>query len=95
MTINKLMVERIAHLAKIHIETKDIGKYAQDLSEIIDLFEKMNSVATTDVEPLAHPQDIELRLRPDQVTEEISRDRFQDIAPETERGLYLVPKIIE
>jgi aspartyl-tRNA(Asn)/glutamyl-tRNA(Gln) amidotransferase subunit C len=95
MTINKLMVERIAHLAKIHIETKDIGKYAQDLSEIIDLFEKMNSVATTDVEPLAHPQDIELRLRPDQVTEEISRNRFQDIAPETERGLYLVPKIIE
>ena len=89
------MVERIAHLAKIHIETKNIGKYAQDLSEIIDLFEKMNSVATTDVEPLAHPQNIELRLRPDQVTEEISRDRFQDIAPETERGLYLVPKIIE
>ena len=95
MTINKSMVERIAHLAKIHIETKNIEKYTQDLSEIIDLFEKMNSVATTDVEPLAHPQDIELRLRPDQVTEENSGDRFQDIAPETQRGLYLVPKIIE
>jgi len=55
----------------------------------------MNSVPTSEVEPLAHPQDIELRLRPDQVTEVNARERLQAVAPAAERGLYLVPRIIE
>ena len=95
MAIDKSTVEHIAHLARIHIEAENIGKYAQDLSEIIDLFEKMNSVPSANIEPLAHPQDIELRLRSDRVTAENNRDRLLKIAPATERGLYLVPKVIE
>ena len=95
MSITKSAVERVAHLARIHIQPADIDKYALDLSQILDLVEQMNSVPTREVEPLAHPQDIELRLRPDQVTEVDSRERFQAVAPAAERGLYLVPKIIE
>ena len=95
MSITKSAVERVAHLARIHIEPADIDKYALDLSQILDMVEQMNSVQTSEVEPLAHPQDIELRLRPDHVTEVNSRERFQAVAPAAERGLYLVPKIIE
>ena len=95
MSITKSSVERVAHLARIHIESTDIDKYALDLSQILDLVKEMNSVPTSGVEPLAHPQNIELRLRPDQVTEVDSRERFQAVAPAAERGLYLVPKIIE
>ena len=95
MSITKSAVERVAHLARIHIEPADIDKYTLDLSQILDLVEQMNAVPTSEVEPLAHPQDIELRLRPDQVTEVDSRERFQAVAPAAERGLYLVPKIIE
>ena len=95
MSINKSAVERVAHLARIHIETTDIDKYALDLSQILDLVEQMNLVPTSEVQPLAHPQDIELRLRPDQVTEENAREQLQAVAPAVERGLYLVPRIIE
>jgi len=95
MPITKSAVEHIAHLARIHIEPADIDKYALDLSQILDLAEQMNSVPTSEVEPLAHPQNIELRLRPDQVTEINARERLQAVAPAAERGLYLVPKIIE
>lgn len=55
----------------------------------------MDEVDTRSVEPLAHPLDLSARLRPDQVTESDQRDLFQSIAPEVERGLYLVPKVIE
>jgi len=44
---------------------------------------------------MAHPQDAALRLRDDRVTEPDQRDKFQKIAPATEAGLYLVPKVIE
>jgi aspartyl-tRNA(Asn)/glutamyl-tRNA(Gln) amidotransferase subunit C len=44
---------------------------------------------------MAHAQDLSQRLRSDVVTEENHREAFQAIAPETEAGLYLVPKVIE
>ena len=95
MSITKSVVERVAHLDRIHIEPADIDRYALDLSQILDLVEQMNAVPTSKVEPLAHPQNIELRLRPDQVTEVDARTRLQAVAPAAERGLYLVPRIIE
>jgi aspartyl-tRNA(Asn)/glutamyl-tRNA(Gln) amidotransferase subunit C len=95
MSITKSAVERVAHLARIHIKPTDIDKYTLDLSQILDLVEQMNSVPTSEVEPLAHPQNIALRLRPDQVTEGNARDRLQAVAPVVEQGLYLVPRIIE
>ena len=95
MSITKSTVERIAYLARIHIEREDIDEYSRDLSKILDLVEQMNLVPTGKIEPLAHPQEIELRLRPDKVTEVNARERLQAVAPATERGLYLVPKIIE
>mgnify|MGYP001170331220 CR=1 FL=1 len=95
MTINKSVVEHIASLAKIHLDPESIENYTKDLTEILELVKKMESAPTDNVEPLAHPQEIDLRLRPDQVTPGSARDHIQSIAPSAEGGLYLVPKIIE
>jgi aspartyl-tRNA(Asn)/glutamyl-tRNA(Gln) amidotransferase subunit C len=88
-------VEKIAHLARLRIEAQDIPGYARNLSEILALVERMNSIDTQGVQPMAHPQDIHQRLRADEITESDQRDRFQKNAPQTEAGLYLVPKVIE
>jgi aspartyl-tRNA(Asn)/glutamyl-tRNA(Gln) amidotransferase subunit C len=52
-------------------------------------------VDTANVEPLAHAFDAVQRLREDVITETDHRDELQEIAPETEDGLFLVPKVIE
>lgn len=88
-------VKKIAHLARLDINESDIAGYADNLSSILDLVEQMNSVDTTGVVPMAHPQDVAQRLRSDEVLEDNQRDKFQSIAPLTEAGLYLVPKVIE
>ena len=88
-------VKNIAHLARLDIDEAAIADYASNLSSILDLVEQMNSVDTTDVLPMAHPQDVAQRLRDDVVTEQNQREQFQKIAPQTEAGLYLVPKVIE
>ena len=44
---------------------------------------------------MAHPLDMVQRLRPDAVSETDQRERFQALAPATERGLYRVPRVIE
>jgi aspartyl-tRNA(Asn)/glutamyl-tRNA(Gln) amidotransferase subunit C len=95
MSLTRKEVEKIAHLARLELSEQEIPGYAENLSRILALVEQMNAVDTTGVEPMAHPQDTPLRLRPDTVTETDHREEFQGIAPETEAGLYLVPKVIE
>lgn len=95
MSLDANDVNKIAHLARLRIEDSDVPGYAAQLSEILDLVEQMNAVDTRDVLPMAHPLDAVQRLRPDVVTETDQRDRFQSIAPQTEAGLYLVPKVLE
>jgi aspartyl-tRNA(Asn)/glutamyl-tRNA(Gln) amidotransferase subunit C len=95
MSLEKSDVEKIAHLARLAIDEKDVPEYAKNLSNILDLVEQMSSVNTDDVTPMAHPLDATQRLRPDEVTETNQRDHFQKVAPNVEDGLYLVPKVIE
>lgn len=95
MSLEKQDVEKIAHLARLAIDENDIPGYSRELSSILDLVEQMNAVDTDNVEPMAHPQDVSQRLRQDKETEPNQRDEFQKIAPQVERGLFLVPKVIE
>ncbi|MFA5677424.1 MAG: Asp-tRNA(Asn)/Glu-tRNA(Gln) amidotransferase subunit GatC [Pseudomonas sp.] len=95
MALDRSDVERLAYLARIGLQDADIPAYAAKLSSIMGLIDKMQAVDTTGIQPLAHPLETTQRLRPDLVTESNQRDALQAIAPATEQGLYLVPRVIE
>ena len=95
MAIDNKTVETIARLARLEIDPTEIEQYRSDISNILSLVEQMQEVDTSDVEPMTHPFDATLRLREDKVTESNSRDKFQSIAPNSQDGLYLVPKVID
>ncbi len=88
-------VQRIATLARIELSERDIDHVSQELQGIFGLIEQMQAVDTAGVEPMAHAQDVVLRLRADAVSEDDRREAFQAVAPSVEAGLYLVPKVIE
>lgn len=95
MSLDKSEVQKIARLARLSIDEQDIPNYSDELSNILGLVERMNSVDTTDISPIAHPLELTARLRNDEVTEKNQREHFQKHAPLTEDGCYLVPKVIE
>jgi len=95
MTLKSEDVRNIAHLARLHIDEDRLEQYVADLSSILDLVDQMNQVDCSGVEPLSNPLDATQRLRDDVVTETDLRDKFQQIAPDVEAGLYRVPKVIE
>ena len=95
MALSREEVLKIAHLARLHINEAEAATYADQLARILDLVEQMKAVDTNGVEPMAHPTDRPLRLRDDQVSEPDQRDKFLKLAPASEAGLYLVPKVIE
>jgi aspartyl-tRNA(Asn)/glutamyl-tRNA(Gln) amidotransferase subunit C len=95
MPVEKSDIEKIARLARIHIDQQTIPDVAQRINNILSMVDKMQAVDTSNVEPMANPLDACQRLRADKVTETNQRDDFQAIAPQTEAGLYLVPRVIE
>lgn len=89
------IIQKIAHLARLNLPDEDIPNHIQKLSNILDFVDQMNQVNTSNIEPLSHPLQVSQRLRPDNVTQLDQRDKYQQIAPLVEAGLYLVPKVIE
>lgn len=95
MSLSPEQVAQVAHLARLEIQTEQVAKYAGELSNILEMVDQLAQAEVGDASPMAHPLDMVQRLRPDAVTESDQREVFQSIAPSTEAGLYLVPKVIE
>ena len=95
MSLDKQDVQKIAHLARLSLSDNDAEQYKDSLTSMLDLVAQMQSINTDGVEPLAHPLEAKQRLRDDIVTEENRRDAFLANAPQTEAGLFLVPKVID
>ena len=88
-------VARIARLARIELSADERETTRDQLNGILGFIEQLQAVDTTGIEPMAHAVDVVQRLRPDVVTEIDRRADFQAVAPETEAGLYLVPRVVE
>ena len=95
MSLDKDQVQHIAMLARLRLADDEFAETVDKLSRIVDFVDQLSKAATQDVVPMAHPLDASQRLRPDEVTEQDDRDRFQANAPLVRDGLYLVPKVIE
>lgn len=88
-------VARVAHLARLQVNSEDARTLARELNAILGMMEQMNRVDTTNIAPLAHPLDVTQRLRADEVTEPDQRERLQSLSTAVEDGFYLVPRVIE
>jgi aspartyl-tRNA(Asn)/glutamyl-tRNA(Gln) amidotransferase subunit C len=93
-------VKRLAVLAQLDLGDDQAATTLAQLNGIFALVEQMRAVDTSGVEPLNHPiaalqHELSLRFREDVVTEPNRREDYQKVAPATQDGLYLVPKVIE
>jgi aspartyl-tRNA(Asn)/glutamyl-tRNA(Gln) amidotransferase subunit C len=94
MPLSNEQVVHLTRLARLSMPD-DVNVTRMQLDSIFTLIAQMQSVDTSNIEPMSHPQELAARLREDIVTETPCRAAFQAIAPQAEAGLYLVPKVIE
>jgi aspartyl-tRNA(Asn)/glutamyl-tRNA(Gln) amidotransferase subunit C len=99
MSLTAVDIERIANLARLELRTEEVDGMLTKMNGFFQLVEAMQSVPTDGVVPLAHPievvQPMVLRLRDDVASEPNAREDNQRSAPAVEKGLFLVPKVIE
>ncbi len=99
MALTPQDIGRIANLARLDLSPAESERMLTQLNGFFGIVERMRAVDTAGLEPLSHPvaaiQDIALRLREDTASEPDQREANQRSAPAVERGLFLVPKVIE
>ena len=99
MALTSHDIARVANLARLELRPDETERVLGQLNGFFKLVEQLEAVNTDGVEPLAHPAavlgDVALRLRDDIASEPNQRDASQISAPAVERGLFLVPRVIE
>ena len=92
---DSINVNHLAKLARLKLDPDATAHAEADLHNIIGMIDQMQAIDTEGVPPMAHPLDTTQRLRDDKVTEQVDAATFQTVAPATEEGYYLVPRVME
>jgi aspartyl-tRNA(Asn)/glutamyl-tRNA(Gln) amidotransferase subunit C len=95
MALDKATVARIATLARIKLPEAEREAIAGELSKILSWIEQLNRVPTDGVAPMASVAHMTLPMRDDQVTDGDCRDKILQNAPQTAKGFFAVPKVVE
>ena len=95
MSLDAKTVTRIARLARIGLEPREVDALGKEMGSIIDWVEQLNEVDVTDVPPMIGTGLATPRLREDRVTDGNRRDDVLSNAPDREGPFYTVPKVVE
>ncbi len=95
MKINRELLDKIAHLARLEFDEKDADKMMQDMTEIVEWVEKLKEVDTEGVEPLTTMSHEINALREDEVRDHLSHERALRHAPQKDADYFRVPKVLD
>ncbi|MFC1693946.1 Asp-tRNA(Asn)/Glu-tRNA(Gln) amidotransferase subunit GatC [Candidatus Latescibacterota bacterium] len=95
MAVTKQDVDNVSALARLYFSDKEKEELISTLNSILDYFDKLSELDTETVEPLTHILPVQNVVRGDEVTESFSRETALQNAPRHERGLFVIPRVIE
>ena len=95
MSVDAATVRRIAQLARIAVRDDEIQHLEGELNAMLDFVEQLSEVDISGVEPMTSVTPMEMKKRPDVVTDGNIADDIVKNAPATEGHFFLVPKVVE
>ena len=95
MAVNKAEVAHIAALARIRLAEAELEPLAAELSQILSWVEQLGEIDTDGVAPMTSVAAMRLPMREDAVTDGDCRDAILGNAPQSTKGFFAVPKVVE
>lgn len=92
--LTKETVEHVSKLARLKLTEQELADFSQQLSAVLENFEKISQVDTKDVRPLVTPTDMSMALREDEVRARVESDKLLQNAPEKSGRLFKVPPVV-
>ena len=95
MKIDKELLNKIAHLARLEFDENTAEEMMSDMTKIITWVEKLNEVDTEGVEPLTTMSHEVNSLREDVEKPHLSHEKALKNAPKKDPDYFRVPKVLE
>jgi aspartyl-tRNA(Asn)/glutamyl-tRNA(Gln) amidotransferase subunit C len=95
MSVDPETVRRIAQLARIAVAEHEIEQLRGELNAILAFVEQLSEVDVEAVEPMTSVIPMEMKKRPDVVTDGGIADAILKNAPAAEEHFFVVPKVVE
>lgn len=88
-------VRHIARLIRLGLDEDDVERFSRQLSTILENFEVLREVDTTDVPPTSHSVAIDNVFRDDEVAPSLAPGEVLANAPREEDGCFRVRAVLE
>ena len=95
MSVDPSVVRRVAHLSRIAVDDSEVSRLNGEINAILSFVETLSSVNVEGVEPIASVLPMQMKKRPDVVTDGGIADDILVNAPAREDHYFVVPKVIE
>lgn len=95
MKLSREEVEHIAHLSKLTLSDEEITRYQEQLSAILEHFDRLQELETEDIPPTATVLLLRSVMRDDVARSPLDREKVLENAPEAEDGCFRVPAVLE
>lgn len=95
-TIDKIVVSRVAHLARLTLDQKELDVYSKQLASILSYINKLNEIDTKDVLPTSHALNtLKNVFRKDYPKPSLKAEEALNNAPSRDDDFFKVPPVIE
>lgn len=95
MNISEETIYKVADLARIDIQEKEVPGLLQEMSKILTFMEQLNELETNDVKPLVYMNEEVNVWREDEVKNQLELKQALENAALHNDRFFMVPKIIE
>ncbi|MDC1043338.1 Asp-tRNA(Asn)/Glu-tRNA(Gln) amidotransferase subunit GatC [Gammaproteobacteria bacterium] len=88
-------VRTICYLARLEIDENKSEKIQKDLETIIDLISSLQTIDTSDIEPLYSPLEMTALMHEDIEKSDNKKEKFLENAAASNEDYFLVPRVVE
>lgn len=93
--IDRDQVRKVANLARLEMKAEEEAQMTAQLSSILEYFQQLSELDTTDVPPTTRAIDVSNVTRPDELQPFTEREAILREAPEQDGDFFKVPKILQ
>ena len=94
MTVSKEELLHIANLADIKIKDEEMDKYLNNLQDILNYTELLNSMNLDELDETIGANDSSNVFRKDEIINFDNKEGIMENAPEKERNMFKIPKVL-
>lgn len=95
MSVDAETVRRIAKLARIKVADEEVEHLQGELNAILAFVEQLSEVDVEGIEPMTSVTPMQMKKRPDVVTDGGDPAAVLNNAPARDGDFFLVPKVVE